>query len=98
MLVFFGTFARLVTYIVVPLQLTNILMVASVFPLRRRSGNDETAYLTPGFPVVPLVFIVVMVVFLVSAIIYDPLDTLIGVGMTASGVPVYLWINKRRAR
>ena len=57
-----------------------------------------TTYLTPGFPVVPLVFIGVMAVFLVSAIIYDPIDTLIGTGITASGVPVYLWISKRRAR
>jgi APA family basic amino acid/polyamine antiporter len=97
-LIFFGTFGRLVTFILVPLQFTNILMVASVFPIRRRSGVGETTYLTPGFPVVPLVFIGVMVVFLVSAIIYDPIDTLMGVGMTASGVPVYLWINKRQRR
>jgi APA family basic amino acid/polyamine antiporter len=97
-LIFFGTFGRLVTYILVPLQFTNILMVASVFPIRRRSGVGETTYLTPGFPVVPLVFIGVMVVFLVSAIIYDPIDTLMGVGMNASGVPVYIWIKRRQRR
>jgi len=95
-LVFFGTFGRLVNYIVVPLQLTNILMVASVFRLRRRSAESEKQFLTPGYPVVPLVFIVVMTLFLVSAMYYNPLDTLIGIGMTAAGVPVYLWINKKK--
>lgn len=95
-ILFFGTFGRLVNYIVVPLQLTNILMVASVFRLRRRAREAKSQYLTPGYPVVPWVFIVVMGLFLVSAIYYNPLDTLIGIAMTAAGAPVYLWIQMKR--
>lgn len=94
-ILFFGTFGRIVTFIVVPLQVTNILMVASIFRLRRRSIAEGAKYLTPGYPVVPLVFIVVMTLFLVSAMVFNPLDTLIGVGMTAAGTPVYFWIKKK---
>ncbi len=97
-ILFFGTFERLVAFIVVPLQLTNILMVASVFPLRKRGLPSSDRYLTPGYPLVPLAFVLVMSLLLVNAIAFNPRDTLIGVGLTALGIPVYLWIRKGVAR
>ena len=87
-LLFFGSFSRLVNFFVVPLQLANILMVAAIFRLRQRHGQPA-GYRTPGYPVTPLVFIVVMAGFLISAIRYQPVDTLIGVALAATGVPVY---------
>ena len=87
-LMFFGSFSRLVNFFVVPLQLANILMVAAIFRLRKRNGPPD-GYRTPGFPVTPLIYIVVMAGFLVSAILYQPVDTLIGVAMAATGVPVF---------
>ena len=94
---FFGTFGRLVSYIVVPLQFANILMVAAVFRLRRRVEIRKEPYRTPGYPVVPSVFILVMSLFLVSAILYHPVDTLVGVAMAALSIPAYFWITKREA-
>ncbi len=85
---FFGSFARLVNFFVVPLQLANILMVAAIFRLRRRHG-PPLGYRTPGYPLTPLVYIAVMAAFLASAIRYQPVDTLIGVALAATGVPVY---------
>jgi APA family basic amino acid/polyamine antiporter len=93
-ILFFGTFERLVAFIVVPLQLTNILMVASVFRLRKRALSSPDQYLTPGYPFVPLAFILAMGLLLVNAIVFNPRDTLIGVALTALAVPVYLWIRK----
>ena len=87
-LMFFGSFSRLVNFFVVPLQLANILMVAAIFRLRKRNGPPD-GYRTPGFPVTPLIYIVVMAGFLVSAMLYQPVDTLIGVALAATGVPVF---------
>ena len=87
-LAFFGSFSRLVNFFVVPLQLANILMVAAIFRLRKRDGAP-LGYRTPGYPLTPLVYIVVMAGFLISAIVYRPVDTLIGVALAATGVPVY---------
>jgi amino acid transporter len=92
-LCFFGTFRRIVTYFVVPVHVVNILLVASVFRLRRRLGPVPGGYRTPGYPVVPAVYILVLALLLVSAIAYNPLDTLIGIGMTATGLPVYSWLR-----
>jgi basic amino acid/polyamine antiporter, APA family len=95
-ILFFGSFSRLVTFFVVPLQLSNILVVAAVFRLPRGTpGPDE--YRTPGYPLIPLVFIVVMAMFLVSAIVYQPVDTLIGVALTLTGVPVYFRLARLRS-
>lgn len=96
-LCFFGTFRRIVTYFVVPVHVVNILMVASVFRLRRRMASPAGAYRAPGYPLVPAVYIVVLALLLASAIAYNPLDTVIGMAMTATCVPVYAWIRRGRA-
>jgi APA family basic amino acid/polyamine antiporter len=93
-LVFFGSFSRLVNFFVVPLQLANIAMVAALFRLRKRHG-PPSGYRTPGYPVTPIIYIVVMAGFLVSAVIYHPFDTLTGVALAFTGVPVYLWLTRR---
>ena len=96
-LIFFGSFGRLVTFLLVPLQLANILLVSAVFRLRRGRQPDHQTYRTPGYPFVPLIFIGVMAMFLVSAVIYNPFDTLIGLLLTATGVPVYFWLSRQAA-
>jgi hypothetical protein len=65
----------------------NILLVASVFRLRRRLG-------TPRLPRSRLSagarrHVFVLALFLVAAIAYNPRDTLIGMAMTATALPVY---------
>ena len=92
-LCFFSTFRRIVTYFVVPLHVVNILMVASVFRLRGRVASPAGAYRTPGYPLVPAVYILVLALLLASALAFNPLDTLMGLAMTATGLPVYLWIR-----
>jgi APA family basic amino acid/polyamine antiporter len=94
-ILFFGTFGRLVSFIVVPLQFANIVLVASVFRLRKRIEKDPRHYRTPGYPWVPLIFIVVMSLLLVSAIVYNPLDTFIGIALMVAGAPVYWWIRRK---
>ena len=94
-LFFFSTFRRIVTFFVVPLHFVNILMVAAVFRLRRPS-TAPSSYLTPGYPWVPAVYILVISLLLLSAIVYNPLDTFIGVVMTATGIPVYLGLARKQ--
>jgi amino acid transporter len=90
----FGTFSRIVNFFVVPLQLTNILMVAAIFRARR-DPRPETGFRTPGYPIVPLVYIVVILGFLVSAIIFNPFETFIGASLTATAVPAYFWTRRK---
>lgn len=94
-LFFFGSFSRIVTFFVVPFQFMNILMVASIFRLRPRLLNDTSFHL-PGYPLVPAIFIFVMALFLASALVFNPQDSLIGIALTAAGAPVYRVLTRKR--
>ena len=93
-LVFFQSFSRIVNFFVVPVSAANLLMVISVFPLRRRYPERTGGYQTPGYPMVPLIYAIVMFLFILSALFYKPAETLYGIALTATGVPVYLWLKK----
>jgi len=87
-LLFFGSFSRIVTFFVVPFQLMNVLLVSSIFVLRPRLSTPGS-YRLPGYPFVPGFFIFVMLLFVTAALVYNPLDSLIGVGLTLAGAPVF---------
>ena len=94
-LFFFGSFSRIVTFFVVPFQFMNILMVSSIFKLRPMKSKPEL-FRVPGYPVVPAIFIVIMTLFMIAALIYNPLDSLIGIALTLAGAPVYRILAARR--
>lgn len=94
-LLFFNSFARIVTFFVVPFQFMNILMVSSIFRLRPALSRPG-CYRLPGYPLVPAIFIFVMSLFLLAALVYNPLDSLIGIGLTLAGAPVYRALTARR--
>jgi len=96
-LVFFGSFSKIVSFVLVPLQFINILLVASVFRLRGRISSTD-AFRTPGYPVVPGLFIAVMSMFLISALVFNPRDSLIGIGLMLAGIPVYRSMRGSAAR
>ena len=96
-LLFFGSFSRIVTFFVVPFQFMNILLVASIFRLRARFATEESFRL-PGYPVVPMLFIVVMAFFLLAALYYNPMDSVIGILLTLAGIPVYLGLRGRKSQ
>lgn len=96
-LLFLGSFSRLVNFFVVPFQAMNILMVAAIFRLRPRFPAAG-GYRTPGYPVTPVVYIVVMTALLTSAIAARPVETLVGTTLALTGAPVYWWmVRDRRA-
>jgi amino acid transporter len=75
------------------------LGVASVYVLRRRADYDPP-FRTPGYPVVPALFVLATVYLLANAII-DPSSrwaTLAVMGVTLLGIPVYyLTVGRRPA-
>jgi amino acid transporter len=66
------------------------LAVAGVIVLRRTQPGLTRPYLTPGYPVVPLIFVAATVWVVGSALVARPLTTLAGVAFTLLGIPVYL--------
>jgi amino acid transporter len=65
------------------------LAVAAVFVLRRTRPELERPYRTWGYPVVPILFLLASVGMVVNALVTDPVNTGITLGIIVVGVPVY---------
>jgi APA family basic amino acid/polyamine antiporter len=96
--VLLGTFEQLADAFVTAIVPFYALAVASVYALRKRPDYDP-AFRVPGYPVVPLIFIVSTAMLLINAII-DPSSrwqTLGVLGGILIGIPVYFVTVGRRA-
>ena len=92
-----GTYDQLFTYVVVVSWLFYGLGSAAVFVLRWKQPDLERPYRAFGYPLLPAIFTIFSAVLLVNTLITDPRDALIGLGITAAGIPVYLYFRKQNA-
>lgn len=63
---------------------------AGLLRLRRTRPELPRAYRTPGYPWIPVFYILAVVVILANALIETPGITLINIGIALAGIPVYL--------
>jgi APA family basic amino acid/polyamine antiporter len=70
----------------------------AVFVLRRKSPGMPRPYRTWGYPVVPLIFIVMCLAVFSSIVISQPLKSAAGAGLLLAGFPVYLVWKGRGGR
>jgi APA family basic amino acid/polyamine antiporter len=94
LLVLLGTFDQILTYMGFSLGLFPILSILGVFKLRRRGALP---YRMPGFPVVPLVYVLAGGTILVLGYFERPVESSIALGMALIGVPVF-YAFRGRAR
>ena len=72
--------------------------VATLFYYRRKCANEPVTFRTPGYPLLPIVFIVAILVVVASNVVATPFDAGIGLLMTLAGIPAYyFWTRGRRA-
>lgn len=90
-----GTFNQIISYFVFITVLFVGLTVAGLFVLRRRDVA-EAAYRTPGYPLTPAIFLVLVAVMLVLLAGHNPSQAALGAGDVGLGVPVYFLAVRRR--
>jgi APA family basic amino acid/polyamine antiporter len=90
-----GAYRQIFTRVVYTEWLFFALMAGGLFVLRRRPGY-RPEYRTWGYPIVPIVFIVVSLAIVLNQFASGPVDASIGLGFVALGVPVYYWRNAHR--
>ena len=74
------------------------LAVAGVFVLRRTRPRLERPYMTWGYPLVPVVFLVAALFVLGNYLVSETLKFAVDIGIIATGVPVYLVIRRYQRR
>jgi APA family basic amino acid/polyamine antiporter len=98
-LVVTGTYGELVNSVVFGDWIFFGLTVAALFFFRRRfppPSREPGAFLTPGYPWVPALFVAAALLVIASAIRTSPGRALFGTLLLATGVPVYFWFARRR--
>jgi APA family basic amino acid/polyamine antiporter len=97
-LVLSGTFDQLTDFAVFALWLFFALTTGAVFVLRRKLPDAQRPYRTIGYPILPLVFILVAVWLIANTLHTNPGGSLAGLGLIALGLPLYFYFRYRESR
>ena len=90
-LVLTGTFETLLTYVTVIVVLFSALTVGSLIALRVKRPELRRPYKIWGYPGVPSLFILAHLGIALSTLWVNPLESLLGMGIVALGIPAYLF-------
>jgi APA family basic amino acid/polyamine antiporter len=95
LLVLWGSFNQIISYFIFVVVIFVALTVAALFVLRRKQGESQ-GYKTPGYPITPIMFLLLAGVMLFLLGSNSPKQSFLGVGVVALGIPVYYLLFARK--
>lgn len=95
LLVFSGRYENLFTYVIVATWLLYGMTTAAVIVLRKKKPDLPRPYRTLGYPMVPILFVVVAAGMLTATLIQSPRETLMGVAIILAGLPFYFYWRRK---
>lgn len=84
-----GHYDELYTLVIFPSWILYALTATSVIVLRRKLPEAERPYRVPGYPAVPILFVMVAGLLLYSTLLSSPRESAIGFAVILAGVPFY---------
>ena len=90
-----GTFDQLSDYVIFASWIFYGLVTSSVFVLRRKMPNAARPYRTLGYPVMPLVFVLVAAWLIVNTLMNRPVESIAGLVLIALGLPIYFYYRRK---
>lgn len=88
-----GTFNEIVSYFFMVGIAFPALAVAGLFRLRQQAYSG---FLTPWYPFTPLLFLLVTAFVALMLLLRDPFQSLMGMAVVVTGVPVYWLVFRKR--
>jgi APA family basic amino acid/polyamine antiporter len=95
-LVFSGSYDTLTDYAIFAVLIFVALATASVFVFRRKMPDAPRPYRTIGYPIVPILFLIVAAWLIGNTFMATPGRALAGVGLMAAGLPFYWYWSRAR--
>jgi basic amino acid/polyamine antiporter, APA family len=90
-----GRYGDLLDYVIFAVLIFYILTIAGIFVLRRTRPEMERPYKAIGYPVLPVIYILVAGLIEILLLLYKPNYTWPGLIIVLLGIPVYfLWRKK----
>ncbi|MEZ5346045.1 MAG: amino acid permease [Pyrinomonadaceae bacterium] len=94
MLALSGSFDTLTDYVIFGSWIFYALTTASIFVFRIKYPDAERPYKAFGYPVVPVLFVAVAGWLLVTTVLSNPKNSLVGVLLILLGLPVYFYLTR----
>ncbi len=91
----YGDLLDMVSFVVV---LFYILTIAGIFILRKKYPNADRPYKAFGYPVLPMIYILLALAFCILLIVYKPEFVKWGLGITLLGIPLYYLAVNNKSR
>jgi APA family basic amino acid/polyamine antiporter len=96
-ILFVTDFQNLYKYAAVGLSVFAMLFIGAVYVLRWRKPRMERPFRVPGYPVVPAIFMAIILFMTVFAFVQWPKPSMYSIGSILVGIPVYyVWSLVRR--
>lgn len=89
-----GQYGTLLDYVMFAVILFYIFTIAGIFILRKKMPDAERPYKAFGYPVIPIIYILLAVFFCINLLITKPV-VWIGVLLVLVGIPVYYVMKSR---
>ena len=90
-----GTYGQLLDYIVFAVLIFYVLTIGSIFVLRKKRPDAPRPYKAIGYPILPVLYIVMALYIDFVLLLYKPQYTWPGLFIVLLGIPVYLVWRKR---
>ena len=90
-----GWFDDLYNFVIFGSWILYLMTAVSLFVLRRKRPDLERPYRVIGYPIVPVLFVCVAALLLVSTLQTRPRESLTGLGLMALSVPFYFYWKRR---
>jgi basic amino acid/polyamine antiporter, APA family len=89
-----GTFEKIFAIYAFYAVAANILLICSLFILRKREPELPRPFKTWGYPITPIILLVVAIALFIAFVISDPKGSLFASASLAISYPIYLLIKK----
>jgi APA family basic amino acid/polyamine antiporter len=89
-----GTFDQITTFAIFALWIFFALVGSSLFVLRSKLPAAPRRYRTPGYPVVPIVFVLVAVWLVINSLKAYPVESVAGLFLIALGLPFFFFFRR----
>jgi basic amino acid/polyamine antiporter, APA family len=91
-----GRYDELATLVIFPSWILYGMTAAAVIVLRIKRPEMNRPYRVPGYPLVPIFFVLVAVALLYSTLLNSPRESGIGLVLIIAGLPFYFFWKRRR--
>jgi APA family basic amino acid/polyamine antiporter len=90
-----GSYGQLLGYATFSSLIFYIVTIIGLFILRKKEPNTPRPYKAWGYPVVPLLYIIITSLICIDLLVFSFMNSILGVAIIALGIPVYYFIVKK---